>query len=287
MSYSPATRLVYIPAIHAAFNYVAAGADYRTYPATPNMGIDPIATAMPEDPKIIAAARQSVSGELLAWDPVARKPAWSVPLPVAWNGGTLATAGGLVFQGDAQGNLSAYDARNGRRCWSLNLGAGIVAPPISYGVDGRQYVAVAVGWGGGLSQVAGALTSAAKSTKINRLVVLALDGKAGLPPVVVTPARLEPPPAHAPAAMVAAGKALYERRCYVCHGGAVISGGEVPDLRYSALLGDAAAFGAVVHDGALAAKGMPVFGGGLSAGDVEAIRAYAVARASADAALTH
>jgi quinohemoprotein ethanol dehydrogenase len=287
MSYSPATRLVYIPAIHAAFNYVAAGADYRTYPATPNMGIDPIATAMPEDPKIIAAARQSVSGELLAWDPVARKPAWSVPLPVAWNGGTLATAGGLVFQGDAQGNLSAYDARNGRRCWSLNLGAGIVAPPISYGVDGRQYVAVAVGWGGGLSQVAGALTSAAKSTKINRLVVLALDGKAGLPPVVVTPARLEPPPAHAPAAMVAAGKALYERRCYVCHGGAVISGGEVSDLRYSALLGDAAAFGAVVHDGALAANGMPGFGAGLSAGDVEAIRAYAVARASADAALTH
>jgi mono/diheme cytochrome c family protein len=129
--------------------------------------------------------------------------------------------------------------RTGRRCWSLNLGAGIVAPPISYGVDGRQYVAVAVGWGGGLSQVAGALTSAAKSTKINRLVVLALDGKAGLPPVVVTPARLEPPPADAPAATVAAGKALYERRCYVCHGGAVISGGEVPDLRYSRLLRDA------------------------------------------------
>jgi PQQ-dependent dehydrogenase (methanol/ethanol family) len=283
MSYSVATGLAYIPAIHAAFTYVAAGADYRTHPATPNMGIDPLATAMPEDPQVIAAARASVSGELLAWDPVARKPAWSVPLPVAWNGGTLATAGGLVFQGDAAGNLSAYAARSGRRCWSLNLGAGIVAPPISYAVDGRQYVAVAVGWGGGLPQVAGALTTAARSTKINRLVVLALDGKAELPPVVVAPVRLEPPPATAPAAVVAAGKRLYERRCYHCHGGAVISGGEVQDLRYSPLLGDAAAFATVVHDGALAAQGMPGFGGGLSADDVDAIRAYVVARANADA----
>jgi quinohemoprotein ethanol dehydrogenase len=177
MSYSPATGLVYIPAIHAAFNYVAAGADYLTHPATPNMGIDPIATAVPEDPKIIAAARESVSAELLAWDPVARRAAWSAPLPVAWNGGTLATAGGLVFQGDAQGRLSAYDARSGRRYWSLDLGAGIVAPPISYALDGRQYVAVAVGWGGGLPQVAGALTSAAKASRIKRLVVLALNGK--------------------------------------------------------------------------------------------------------------
>jgi PQQ-dependent dehydrogenase (methanol/ethanol family) len=283
MSYSPATGLVYIPAIHAGFNYVAAGAGYHTYPSTPNMGIDPLATAVPEDPQVIAAARASVGGELLAWDPVARKPAWSVPLPVAWNGGTLATAGGLVFQGDAQGNLSAYDARSGRRCWSLSLGAGIVAPPISYGLDGRQYIAVAVGWGGGLPQVAGALTSEAKSTGINRLVVLALDGKAELPAVVATRAQLAPPPATAPAATVAAGKALYERRCYHCHGGAVISGGEVPDLRYSRLLGDAAAFAAVVQDGALAVNGMPDFASGLSAADVDAIRAYVIARANADA----
>jgi quinohemoprotein ethanol dehydrogenase len=282
MSYSPATGLVYIPTIHAGFNYVAAGPDYATYPATPNMGIDPLATAVPEDPAVIAAARAAASGGLLAWDPVARRAAWSVPLPVPWNGGTLATAGGLVFQGDAQGNLSAYAARSGARLWSLNLGAGIVAPPISYAVGGRQYVAVAVGWGGGLPQVAGALSTAARSAGINRLVVLALDGRAPLPPVASSTARLAPPPATAAPEQVAAGKALYERRCYYCHGGAVISGGEVADLRYSALLGDAGAIAAVVHDGALATSGMPVFDG-LRAADIDAIRAYVIARANADA----
>ena len=284
MSYSPDTGLVYLPAIHAGFSYVAAGADYRTYPATPNMGIDPIATAVPEDPAVIAAARAASSGELLAWDPVAGKAAWSVPLPIPWNGGTLATAGGLVFQGDAEGNLSAYDARSGRRCWSMNLGAGIVAPPISYAVAGRQYVAVAVGWGGGLPQVAGALTAAALSTHLNRLVVLTLDGRATLPPVGARTAALAPPPATAAPERVAAGKALYERRCYHCHGGAVISGGEVPDLRASSLLGDATAFAAVVRAGVLAANGMPPFGAALTADDVEAIRAYVIARANADAA---
>jgi PQQ-dependent dehydrogenase (methanol/ethanol family) len=281
MSYSPATGLVYIPVIHAGFNYVAAGADYATHPATPNMGIDPLATAVPEDPAVIAAARAASSGGLLAWDPVARKAAWSVSLPVPWNGGTLATAGGLVFQGDAQGNFCAYDARSGARLWSLNLGAGIVAPPISYALGGRQYVAVAVGYGGGLPQVAGALTAAARSAPINRLVVLALDGKAALPPVATAARRLAPPPATAAPETVAAGKALYERRCYHCHGGAVISGGEVADLRYSTLLGDARGFAAVVHEGAMADNGMPVFAG-LDAADVEAIRAYVIARANAD-----
>ncbi len=282
MSYSPATGLVYIPVIHAGFNYVAAGPDYLTHRSTPNMGIDPLATAVPEDAAIIAAARAASSGGLLAWDPVARRAAWSVPLPVPWNGGTLATAGGLVFQGDAQGRLAAYDARNGTRLWSLNLGAGIVAPPISYSVGRRQYVAVAVGFGGGLPQVAGALTSAANAAAINRLVVLALDGKATLPSVEPVARTLAPPAATAAPEQVAAGKALYERRCYHCHGGAVISGGEVADLRYSALLGDARAFAAVVHDGVLADSGMPAFAG-LAPADVEAIRAYVIARASADA----
>jgi mono/diheme cytochrome c family protein len=127
------------------------------------------------------------------------------------------------------------------RLWSLNLGAGIVAPPISYAIGGRQYVAVAVGYGGGLPQVAGALTAAARATALNRLVVLALDGKATLPVVVAPPRVLAPPPATAAPLQVAAGRGLYERRCYHCHGGAVISGGEVADLRYSALLGDARA----------------------------------------------
>lgn len=66
-------------------------------------------------------------------------------------GGTLATAGGLVFTGEGNGNFSAFDAKTGTRLWQFNCGAGVNAPPISYSVNGRQYIAVAAGgsqiWG--------------------------------------------------------------------------------------------------------------------------------------------
>jgi glucose dehydrogenase len=66
-------------------------------------------------------------------------------------GGTLATAGGLVFTGEGNGDLSAFDAVTGARLWQFNCGAGVNAPPITYSVGGRQYVAVAAGgsqiWG--------------------------------------------------------------------------------------------------------------------------------------------
>jgi mono/diheme cytochrome c family protein len=128
--------------------------------------------------------------------------------------------------------------------------------------------------------VAGALAAAANSSGINRLVVLKLNGTANLPPVVRLPRAFAPPRAEAPAEMVAQGRAIYERRCYVCHGSTAISGGEVPDLRYSGALGDAAAFLDIVRDGALASNGMPGFARDLDDRAVEAVRAYVIQRAN-------
>ena len=84
-------------------------------------------------------------GELLAWDPIAQKKVWGVKTDLPFNGGTLTTAGGLTFWGDLHGVFHAYDAKSGKELWQIPLGSGIGAGPISYSVDGKQYVAVVVG----------------------------------------------------------------------------------------------------------------------------------------------
>lgn len=280
MSFSRKTGLAYIPAIESGFAFAPAQPGYQFHSGAPNMGIDPIGTSLPEAPDALAKARESLHGELIAWDPLARKAVWRVRHPVAWNGGTLVTDGGLVFQGAATGELVAYDARDGRRLWSRNLGAGIVAAPMTYSVNAVQYVAVAVGWGGGLSQVAGAMTARARSTGINRLVVLKLDGKGQLAevPELVRPSP-QPPQNFGNEDLRTQGRQVYERRCYVCHGSAAISGGEVPDLRYSAVLGDAGTFRSIVREGLIAQNGMPAFRD-VDDAQAEAVRAYLVSRSN-------
>ena len=87
-------------------------------------------------------------GSLVAWDPVAQKARWTVQHDHLWNGGTLATAGDLVFQGTADGWFAAYDARGGKRLWRFNAGLGIIAAPMSFSAGGKQYVSILVGYGG-------------------------------------------------------------------------------------------------------------------------------------------
>jgi quinohemoprotein ethanol dehydrogenase len=281
MSFNPAAGLAYIPVLNASFRFVAADKDYRFYQGAPNMGIDPLKTSLPTNAREVEAARESIYGELIAWDPVAQHVAWRVRQDVGWNGGTLTTAAGLVFQGDASGDFCAFDARDGKKLWSLNLGAGIVAAPMTYSIDNEQYVAVAVGWGGGLTQVAGALALKANITGMNRLVVMKLNGNVELPAATIAKRALVPPPPVASQFAVDRGSLVFERRCYACHGSRAISGGEVPDLRYSALIGDAAGFRRIVLDGALAINGMPAFGRDLTGEDAEAVRAYIIERANA------
>ena len=110
-----------------------------------------------------AGRRRKPFGRLIAWDPVQQKEAWRVEHVSPWNGGTLATAGNLVFQGTADGRFVAYDAKNGAKLWEVPTGTGVVAAPATYEVDGKQYVSIAVGWGGVYGLVSARATASARA----------------------------------------------------------------------------------------------------------------------------
>jgi alcohol dehydrogenase (cytochrome c)/quinohemoprotein ethanol dehydrogenase len=131
MSFDPNTGLVYLPAQVLGFPYIDVADDYALSDLTVNLGVDLKAVALPGDPEIRKTIRQTIGGHLLAWDPVAQKEVWRVEHGGAWNGGTLSTAGGLVFQGDHKGNFSAYNARTGESLWSQQVQTGVVAAPIT------------------------------------------------------------------------------------------------------------------------------------------------------------
>jgi glucose dehydrogenase len=84
-------------------------------------------------------------GRFVAIDTQSGRVAWTAMTQQPLIGGALVTAGGLAFMGEGNGWFDAYDARSGSRLWRYNLGAGVNAPPISYAVNGQQYIAVAAG----------------------------------------------------------------------------------------------------------------------------------------------
>ena len=280
MSFSPLTGLVYIPAQEMPFPYLA---DLKFKPERlgTNMGLDQAATSLPQDPKVRAQALAGLKGYLLAWDPVRQRAAWRASHPGPWDGGVLSSAGGLVFQGTAAGEFIAYRASDGRKLWSYPVETGVIAAPMTFAVAGKQYVTVLAGWGGVFPLVAGAL--AFKSGHLpnrSRVLTFALGGSARLPPGSVPVTSFPPPPTeHVDAGLAAAGAQEYARRCSSCHGDAAVSGGLVPDLRFSAALSNAALWKAVVNDGALESHGMVGFGSELDQAGQAAVRAYLVARA--------
>ncbi len=282
MAYSPRTRLVYIPVQDIGLPF-GADADPVARPGVYNTGAA-MTGGEAMDRATLAAVHQSMTSTLLAWDPVARRPAWRQEMAAPFNGGVLATAGGLVFAGTADRKLNAFDARDGKRLWSFDAGVGISAPPISYAIDGVDYVAVMAGYGGGWAMLGGQLAQKGGSTRgRNRLLVFRLDGKAVLPRAEVAERPpLDPPADTAPATLVAQGDGLYGRYCLRCHGAAAISASFVPDLRHSALLHEG--MEAVLLDGVLADQGMPSFRGILTAPQVAAIRGYLIHRANQDKA---
>ena len=277
MSYSPRTGLVYLPAQDLFFGYAADPA-FVAHPGLWNVGV--IGGPLPDDPAVREAVKTSATGALVAWDPVAQKEVWRAARPGAWNGGTLATEGGLVFQGTVDGRFLAHDAATGRQLWEYDNQAATLAGPISYEVDGEQYVAVTAGYGSAFFLIAG-LQAPKPGALINgRVYAFKLGGTAAKPAIALARAPMpEPPAASAPAGDVAAGGALYWKYCLMCHGLEVVSGGVLPDLRRSAALQDAAAWRRVVVDGATRDRGMPGFTQVLSPADAERIRAYVITRA--------
>ena len=230
------------------------------------------------------AIKAMLRGRLLAWDPVAQKPAWSVEHINPWNGGTLSTAGGLVFQGNGQGKFVAYAADSGQRLWSFHAQTGIVAAPVSFAVNGEQYIAILAGWGGIMPLLLGEAVSEAAANKVNRVLVFKLDAKGQLPPLDTVTVPLNPPPLQASSETVDRGRFLYQRFCFNCHGDTAVGGGVLPDLRYSGFSHNQAAWDRVVLQGALQSRGMAAFSAVLTAEDTQAIRAYVVKRAHDKAA---
>jgi quinohemoprotein ethanol dehydrogenase len=213
-------------------------------------------------------------GKLVAWDAVENKPRWSVGYDLPFNGGVLATAGNLVFQGDAQGRFNAYAADSGDKLWSVTTGSNITAAPVSYAIDGTQYVLVPVGSGGGVQFVYPQMHAGDNVKGPTRLMAFALDADAPMPTQVETDRPLPDQPAlDASAAELDDGRRLYSASCKGCHGKKVVArhGGSVPDLRY-ATTETHAAWNGIVIGGALRPNGMPGFK--LSAAESEAIRNY-------------
>jgi len=286
MSYSPQTGLVYLPANLAAFPYAAAKG-WQASAIGFQTGQDSAAIAMPAIPAAREGALAATTGALIAWDPVKQQAAWTVSYPSAWNGGTLATAGNLVFEGDAQGIFNAFSADKGARLWSYPVQTGVIAAPMTYAIGGVQYVAVLAGWGGVWDVATGILSrKGGAEHNISRLLVFRLGGGDHLPPAP-PPADmvLDPPPVTGTAAQVAHGADVYGRYCGVCHGDAAIAGGVNPDLRHSGVLESAEAIRMVVLGGALKSEGMVSFAPTLNRADVEAVRQYLIHRANEDKAL--
>lgn len=277
MSYSPVTGLVYIPTheVPGALRNQAAEFVYRPHRFNTGNGFSDAR----EFPKRV------VNGTLLAWDPVAQKARWSVPFPNYYNGGVLSTAGNLVFQGNATGHFAAYSADQGRKLWGFDAQTGIVAGPITYELNGQQYVAVMAGWGGAAATVGGEAAQVDGRWNRSRLLIFKLGGTAALPPTPMDRAGLQVSPGHLSTVIFAStrpqdieeGAVTYANNCLVCHGVGAVSGGLVPDLRrVDPAIYDA--MGTIVLDGALEQAGMPNFGKYLTPEDVEKIKAYIVQR---------
>jgi PQQ-dependent dehydrogenase (methanol/ethanol family) len=280
MSYSPRTRLVYLPVMDMPFPYIP-DAKFTQRGLAWNTGVDFNAGSLPQDEAIKAQLKDSLKGHLAAWDPAAQREVWRVQYEHPWNGGVLATAGDLVFQGDAMGNFAAFHAKTGARLWSIATGAGILAPPVAYEAGGEQYVAIEVGWGGAFGLAAGELARDAHiATNAPRVFAFKLGGAAAMPVPGNAPKRgLDPPPDVAPAAGIESGKAIYHTYCGTCHGDSAVSTGVLPDLRYSPYLADAEDFARIVREGEFEERGMINFSAELSADDVARIRAYVIRRA--------
>jgi len=158
-------------------------------------------------------------GRLIAWDPASQSTRWSVEEPIATNGGVLSTAGNLVFQGQGTGEFAAYTADTGTKVWSIKTGSAIDSVPVTYSVNGEQYVLTPVGWGSGSRLFAPAWTMATPESKRGpaRLLAFKLGATTPFPtPPDIVPPVPKPPPQTASSETIQEGKHIYRK--FVCDG---------------------------------------------------------------------
>jgi PQQ-dependent dehydrogenase (methanol/ethanol family) len=269
MSFSPDAGLVYIP---AQLNNMNPGppTSFEFVKDRWNLGIG--GGPVPADVQAALKEEGLPSGHLLAWDPVAQKEAWRVEHAVMWNGGMLTTAGNLLFQGTGERSLVAYRATDGHKLWEVPTSTSIIAPPISYELDGSQYISVLAGWGGAFGLARADAVGTGK--RGGWILTFALAGSAAMPESSTRAQR--PPPAiefEADDNQISSGSELYDQYCSVCHGGAAQGGGVLPDLRYSApRVFDG--YQEILLEGRLIESGMPSFAQFFSEEGVTAIQSF-------------
>src|SRR5262245_9208398 len=271
-SFSPRTGFVYVPTIEMPAVFGDSGVDVENWKPLP------LSTQFIGFPQVDGdPPANGATSTLTAWDPVKQRAVWAVPTPGPHNGGTLATGGDLVFQGQADGYIHAYAADSGKRLWSFFAGTSVLGTPITYSVGKKQYLSILAGplhgAPGGFGSMAAQFGWDARIHP-RRLLTFALNGAAKLPP---TPPPTFARPLDAPEftlddALVQQGINQWAR-CVLCHGPGAVAGGTAPDLRASGIPLNAEAFKAIVHGGSLELKGMPKFAE-LTDQELESLRHY-------------
>ncbi|MBI1362165.1 MAG: PQQ-dependent dehydrogenase, methanol/ethanol family [Alphaproteobacteria bacterium] len=282
MAMSPVTGYVYIPVQVSAAAY-AMKDDFKPNPEGTNTGTDFAGgQALCKAP---GAQCGNIESYILAWDPVKEKEVWRVKNDVYGSSGILATAGNLIFSGNHKGEFAAYDATTGKRLWSADTQARVVAGASTYMLERQQYVAILVGARG--------LPDTAKRTNPlsannSRVLVYRIGATETLPdtmtklPPGAARIKIDPPLLTASNETVFAGEQAYAANCAMCHGPAVVpgAGSIAPDLRYSGLLPIRNGWDPTVRNGDRSTRGMPAFGDKLSKETTDAILAYVIKRAN-------
>lgn len=269
MAFNPKTGLVYIPARSSSMRYGQnKNWTYIDDSRTWNLGIG----FDSNKPVYKDSLANKKYGELIAWDPVRQEKVWSVKHASAWNAGVVTTSE-LVFQGTAEGDFIAYDAKTGAKVWTYPLETGIIAAPITYMVDDIQYVSIAVGWGG----VSGLKSKYTEHINPGTIYTFSIGGKENLPEFPVrVPAQLVNLDFDASKDEITHGRDLFMRYCNTCH--RFNGGGSIPDLTYS-IPEIFEIFPQIVGQGVFLGKGMPNFNDRLSGQDIIDVKNYILSRA--------
>ena len=280
MSYDPNLGLVYIPTHEVAGIFVPIKGYYKMKPGTFNTGTD----FYVNDAVATMSGIPPVTGAIKAFDPLTGETKWSVAHNHFWNGGTLSTAGGITFQGNSSGRFVAYDSENGTILWSKEVQTGMIAPPITYEIDGEQYVAILAGDGGAGNSVGDNFGADKEIAAVlygneGRLLSFKIGGKSKLP-VLERKNKIIPeqPLINASSEDILMGEKLYSNYCGACHG-AGVRGKTIVDLRY--LSKDKHKnFNAIVLEGLLEENGMANFSNLINQKETDQIHSFIISTAT-------
>jgi quinohemoprotein ethanol dehydrogenase len=260
LAFNPKTNVLYVPTSIMPVVRTADGAYDWLYGDRPDAKVKP-------------------SGEVVAIDLATHTIKWRTTtsrLPV--NGGLLHTAGGLVFQGLADGRLLAFDEATGKVVWGKQTGGAIRAAPSTVMLDGEQYIIVATG--NGAASASASLVSRYSSTPESRtpprLLAFKLGGAAAFPGLAKLEPGAAPPTPRPDAALARKGEGLFAAyQCEYCHGtdGGASVGGGVANLNRTQV--DLRTFKGIVQGGDRKPNGMPQFKG-MPDADAAALYAYII-----------